>query len=48
MLSMDRSTRQLPVLTYITEAEGQMLPGVDDVAARRFTSRRGAHRLARH
>jgi CheY-like chemotaxis protein len=48
MLQVDPTTRRIPVLTYTTEAEGQMLPGVDDVPARRFTSRRGAHRLARH
>jgi CheY-like chemotaxis protein len=48
MLQMDPATRRIPVLTYTTEAEGQMLPGVDDVPARRFTSRRGPHRLARH
>lgn len=48
MLQMDPATRRIPVLTYTTEAEGQMLPGVDDVAARRYTSRRSAHRLARH
>jgi CheY-like chemotaxis protein len=48
MLQMDPATRHLPVLTYTTEAEGQVLAGVDDAAARRFTSRRAAHRLARH
>ena len=48
MLQMDSATRRIPVLTYTTEAEGQMLPGVDDVPARRYTSRRTAHRLARH
>lgn len=49
MLQMDPVTRRLPVLTYTTEAEGQALPGVDDVAARRpGVSRRSAHRLARH
>jgi CheY-like chemotaxis protein len=48
MLQADPETRHLPVMTYTTEAEGQMLPGVDDVAARRFTSRRATHRLARH
>jgi len=35
-------------MTYTSVAEGQMLPGVEDVAARRFTSRRATHRLARH
>ena len=48
MLQMDPATRCIPVLTYTTEAEGQLLPGVDDVTARRYTSRRTAHRLARH
>ena len=48
MLHMDPVTRHLPVLTYTTEAEGQLLPGADDVTTRRFTSRRTAHRLARH
>ena len=48
MLQVDPATRRLPVLTYTTEAEGQLLLGVDDVAARRFTPRRAAHRLARH
>lgn len=49
MLQMDPATRHLPVLTYTTEAEGQLLPGVDDVpAVRRGALRRHAHRLARH
>lgn len=49
MLQVDPATSRLPVLTYTTEAEGQALPGVDDVAPRRpRLARRGPHRLARH
>ena len=49
LLQYDASTRQIPVLTYTTEAEGQMLPGVDDVSPRRSGAvGRGPSRLARH
>ena len=48
MLQMDRATRSIPVLTYTTESEGQVLAGVDDAPTRRFTTRRSSHRLARH
>lgn len=48
MLQMDPATRQLPVLTYTTEAEGQSLPGVDDVAPRRRSAGRVLSRLDRH
>lgn len=48
MLQIDPATRQLPVLTYTTESEGQALPGVDDVAPQRRPTRRAASRLDRH
>ncbi len=48
MLQIDPATRQLPVLTYTTESEGQPLPGVDDVAPRRRHPGRPAGRLGRH
>ncbi len=48
MLQFDAATRRLPVLTYTTESEGQMLPGVDDVAPRRRLAGRSNNRLARH
>lgn len=48
VLQMDPATRQLPVLTYTTESEGQSLPGVDDVAPRRRSAGRTASRLDRH
>lgn len=48
MLQIDTATRRLPVLTYTTESEGQMLPGVDDVAPRRRVASRAAARLDRH
>jgi hypothetical protein len=48
MLQMDPATRHLPVLTYTTESEGQVLPGVDDVAPRRRSAGRQASRLGRH
>lgn len=48
MLQIDPATRQLPVLTYTTESEGQMLPGVDDPAPRRRASGRTVSRLDRH
>ncbi len=50
MLQCDPATRRLPVLTYTTESEGQVLPGVDDVAAapRRGLAAFARHRLARH
>jgi CheY-like chemotaxis protein len=48
MLQMDPATRDLPVLTYTTESEGQVLPGVDDLAARRRSAGRPAGRLGRH
>lgn len=48
MLQFDPATRQMPVLTYTTESEGEPLPGVDDVAPRRRPSGRAPSRLARH
>lgn len=48
MLQMDPATRHLPVLTYTTESEGQVLPGVDDVAPRRRSAARPVSRLDRH
>ena len=49
VLQYDPATRQIPVLTYTTEAEGQALPGVDDVRPRGVRAGgRGANRLARH
>lgn len=48
MLQIDPATRQLPVLTYTTESEGQSLPGVDDVAPRRRSVGRHSSRLDRH
>jgi len=48
MLQIDPVTRQLPVLTYTTESEGQVLAGVDDVAPRRRSAGRTASRLDRH
>lgn len=48
MLQIDPATRQLPVLTYTTESEGQVLPGVDDVAPRRRSVGRAPSRLDRH
>lgn len=48
MLQTDPATRHLPVLTYTTESEGQVLPGVDDVAPRRRSAGRQAGRLGRH
>ncbi len=48
MLQIDPATRRLPVLTYTTESEGQVLPGVDDVAPRRRNLGRPASRLDRH
>lgn len=48
MLQMDPATRQLPVLTYTTESEGQSLPGVDDVTPRRRSPGRAPSRLDRH
>jgi hypothetical protein len=48
MLQIDPATRQLPVLTYTTESEGQALPGVDDVTPRRRSVGRAPSRLDRH
>lgn len=48
MLQIDPATRQLPVLTYTTESEGQALPGVDDIAPRRRHVGRSTSRLDRH
>ena len=48
MLQIDPATRQLPVLTYTTESEGQVLPGVDDVTPRRRSMSRAPSRLDRH
>ncbi|MGE0814464.1 MAG: hypothetical protein AB7O28_08625 [Vicinamibacterales bacterium] len=48
MLQIDPATRELPVLTYTTESEGQTLPGVDDVAPQRRAVGRAASRLGRH
>jgi hypothetical protein len=48
MLRIDPATRQLPVLTYTTESEGQILPGVDDVTPQRRHVGRSPHRLDRH
>ena len=48
MLQIDPATRQLPVLTYTTESEGQALPGVDDIAPRRRVAGRAPSRLDRH
>ena len=48
MLQIDPATRNLPVLTYTTESEGQTLPGVDDITPRRRVSGRMPSRLDRH
>jgi hypothetical protein len=48
MLRIDPATSQLPVLTYTTESEGQVLPGVDDVTPRRRHLGRTPSRLDRH
>ena len=48
VLQIDPATRQLPVLTYTTESEGQSLPGVDDVTPQRRSPGRASNRLDRH
>lgn len=48
MLLIDPATRRLPVLTYTTESEGQVLAGVDDVAPQRRHAGRSPYRLDRH
>lgn len=49
VLQYDQRTRQIPVMTYTTESEGQGLPGVDDVGPRSPRQPgRTAGRLARH